>query len=48
MNAPYKLTAYGWINRIADNQDIPPDPTNVDYQAFLAWVAAGNTPDPAQ
>lgn len=24
---------------------IPEDPANTDYQAFLEWVAAGNTPD---
>lgn len=23
---------------------IPEDPANTDYQIFLAWVAAGNTP----
>jgi hypothetical protein len=23
---------------------IPLDPENMDYQAFLAWVAEGNTP----
>ena len=26
---------------------IPVDPGNIDYQAFLDWEAAGNTPDPA-
>lgn len=23
------------------------DPANTDYQAFLAWCAEGNTPEPA-
>ena len=26
---------------------IPFDPTNTDYQAYLKWVAEGNTPLPA-
>ena len=26
---------------------IPPDPANTDYAAYLEWVAAGNTPEPA-
>ena len=26
---------------------IPVDPANTDYQAFLAWCAEGNTPEPA-
>lgn len=29
-----------------DGAVIPPDPANTDYVAFLAWEAAGNTPDP--
>ena len=32
---------------IADNAFIPFDPDNTDYQAYLAWVAEGNTPEPA-
>jgi hypothetical protein len=26
---------------------IPLDPDNTDYQAYLKWVALGNTPTPA-
>jgi hypothetical protein len=27
---------------------IPFDPANTDYQAYLKWVAEGNTPTPAE
>ncbi len=35
------------IKRIADGALIPADPANTDYAAYLAWVDAGNTPEPA-
>jgi hypothetical protein len=35
------------IKRLSDNAFIPFDPANTDYRAYLAWVAAGNTPLPA-
>jgi hypothetical protein len=43
----YQLTTGDCILRLADNAFIPPDPANTDYQVFLAWVEAGNTPEPA-
>ena len=36
------------IKRIADNAFIPFDPANTDYQQYLAWLEAGNTPEPAE
>jgi hypothetical protein len=44
----YKLLANpAAILRLDDNATIPVDARNVDYQAFLAWQAAGNVPQPA-
>jgi hypothetical protein len=31
-----------------DKDSIPFDPDNTDYQAYLAWVAEGNEPLPAE
>jgi hypothetical protein len=36
------------IYRVTDNAYIPTDPANTDYQAYLKWVAEGNTPEAAE
>ena len=36
------------ILRLADSASIPLSQDNVDYIAYLAWCAEGNTPLPAE
>ena len=43
----YQLTTSDYILRTTDGAFIPPDPANTDYAAYLEWVEAGNTPEPA-
>lgn len=42
----YKQSVSGGVIRVEDGAHIPSDRSNVDYQAYLAWIAAGNTPQP--
>jgi hypothetical protein len=50
----YKLGANDYLGRpsqcvirTTDGACIPMDEANTDYQAYLKWVAEGNTPLPA-
>jgi hypothetical protein len=37
------------VIRTSDNVFIPMNaPDNTDYQAYLRWLEAGNTPEPAE
>ena len=43
----YQLHEMSGVYRLSDNAFIPLDEANVDFIAYLAWLEAGNTPDPA-
>lgn len=50
----YKLIADSFtreivtILRMNDGALIPTNTANTDYQAYLKWLAEGNTPEPAE
>lgn len=47
MTQPYQLTNSTTILRKSDGAQIPADASNADYNFYQAWVAQGNTADPA-
>lgn len=47
MNYTYKLSPFSQMIIRSDGTWIPINPANTDCQAYLAWLAEGNTPEPA-
>ena len=43
----YKILSPWAIQKLDDGTSFPINPDNTDYQQYLAWVEAGNKPEPA-
>ena len=44
---PNRLGNTTGVQRLSDNACIPFDPDNTDFLEYQKWLAAGNTPIPA-
>ena len=47
-SAMIKIASKVMTSGNVDFASIPENESNRDYQEYLAWVAEGNTPDPAE
>jgi hypothetical protein len=43
----YKLLDGGGVKHVPSGRSIPDDPRNRHWQEYQNWLAAGNTPEPA-
>jgi hypothetical protein len=44
----YKLLLDGGVYHVPSGRHIPPDPNNRHWWEYQNWLAAGNTPEPAE
>jgi hypothetical protein len=45
--ADYQIKTDGGVYHHPTGRHIPPDPANRHWQEYQRWLAAGNTPEPA-